>query len=216
MTTKPCIKCGAVDRNKRGDCRPCSRAAVIKWQVANSEKEKLRAAKWRKNNIEKARAATANWQKAHPEKARAATAIWMKANPERIRATAAEWRKANPNAAAIWRKSHHEKVRATAANWIKNHPERRRIYGLNRRAREQSNGSRLSPDLAKTLYKRQKGKCICCKEPLGKDFHLDHIMPLALGGKNEDWNMQLLTARCNLQKQAKHPVKYMQERGFLI
>jgi len=28
--------------------------------------------------------------------------------------------------------------------------------------------------------------------------------------------MQLLNAICNLQKHAKHPVDFMQERGFLL
>jgi len=41
-------------------------------------------------------------------------------------------------------------------------------------------------------------------------------MPLALGGKNEDWNIQLLRAECNSRKGAKHPIVYMQEKGFLL
>ena len=38
----------------------------------------------------------------------------------------------------------------------------------------------------------------------------------ALGGLNADSNMQLLRAECNLQKSAKHPVDFMQSRGFLL
>ena len=41
-------------------------------------------------------------------------------------------------------------------------------------------------------------------------------MPIALGGKNVDDNVQLLCAACNLSKQAKHPVDFMQQRGFLL
>lgn len=55
-----------------------------------------------------------------------------------------------------------------------------------------------------------------CGKPLGDAYHLDHVMPLALGGSNTDDNMQLLRDRCNLQKHAKHPVDFMQERGFLL
>jgi len=36
------------------------------------------------------------------------------------------------------------------------------------------------------------------------------------GGSNTDDNMQLLRKLCNLQKHAKHPVDFMQERGFLL
>lgn len=41
-------------------------------------------------------------------------------------------------------------------------------------------------------------------------------MPLALGGANEDWNIQLLRQRCNNQKKAKHPVDFMQSKGYLL
>jgi len=51
---------------------------------------------------------------------------------------------------------------------------------------------------------------------LGNNFNLDHIIPLSLGGRNEDCNIQLLRASCNFRKGAKHPIVYMQERGFLL
>ena len=41
-------------------------------------------------------------------------------------------------------------------------------------------------------------------------------MPLALGGLNEDSNMQLLTARCNLQKSAAHPDEYMSRKTSFV
>lgn len=56
----------------------------------------------------------------------------------------------------------------------------------------------------------------CCGLPLGDNYHIDHIMPLALGGSNTDDNIQLLRQRCNNQKCAKHPVDFMQSRGFLL
>lgn len=71
-------------------------------------------------------------------------------------------------------------------------------------------------DIAERLFKLQRGKCACCKQPLGDDYHMDHIMPLSLGGSNTDDNIQLLRAKCNQQKSAKHPVDFMQQRGFLI
>lgn len=86
----------------------------------------------------------------------------------------------------------------------------------NRRARKLSVGGKLTLDLSSKLFKLQKGKCACCKKPLGSNYHMDHIMPLALGGSNTDDNIQLLRARCNLQKQAKHPVDFMRQRGYLL
>lgn len=99
--------------------------------------------------------------------------------------------------------------------WFSENPEARRIYNRNRRAINRATG-KLSTSLAAKLFKLQRGKCACCGEPLGADYHLDHIMPLALGGSNTDDNAQLLRARCNLQKNAMHPVEFMRQRGFLL
>jgi 5-methylcytosine-specific restriction endonuclease McrA len=53
-------------------------------------------------------------------------------------------------------------------------------------------------------------------QPLGDNYHLDHITPITLGGSNTDDNMQLLRQRCNNQKYNKHPIDFMQSRGFLL
>jgi len=61
-----------------------------------------------------------------------------------------------------------------------------------------------------------------CERCGGKEFKEDgsckscRIVPLALGGQNEDRNIQLLRAECNNKKNAKHPVEYMRSKGFLL
>lgn len=152
-----------------------------------------------------ANAASTAWRAANPETARAATNAWRAANPDRNKAEKAAYKAAN-----------HEKVKAYAAAWAETNPEAIRINNHNRRARKRANGGTLSRGLSAKLFKLQKGKCPCCGLPLGNNYHLDHRMPLALGGSNDDGNMQLLRQRCNNQKWAKHPVDFMQERGFLL
>lgn len=133
---------------------------------------------------------TKKWHLENPEKARIARAARYAKNPEKVNIRNKKWNLANP-----------------ASKRIQNH---------NRRARVNRKNVRLSKGIIEKLYKLQRGKCACCGKPLGDNYHLDHIMPLALGGENEDLNMQLLTKLCNLQKSAKHPTKFMQERGFLL
>jgi 5-methylcytosine-specific restriction endonuclease McrA len=41
-------------------------------------------------------------------------------------------------------------------------------------------------------------------------------MPLALGGGHVPRNLQLLCPRCNVAKQAKHPLDYMRQIGRLL
>lgn len=186
----PCIKCGATERDKRGKCKACLKVRTTAWRAANPEKERARRAAWRAANPEKAKAATDAWRDANPDKQKASRAAWRESNSEKLKADIAAWRKANSEAG--------------------------KIHKQNRRARKKASGGNLSHSLPAKLFKLQKGLCPCCKQPLGKNYHLDHITPLALGGANEDWNMQLLRKICNLQKHAKHPVDFMQSRGFLL
>lgn len=115
-----------------------------------------------------------------------------------------------------YRDTHKEKMSEIARNFRINNPNYSRITYHNRDKRIKENGGKLSKDLSEKLYILQKGICPCCNEVLGKYFHLDHIMPIALGGKNEDWNIQLLHQKCNNKKYAKHPIDFMQSLGFLL
>lgn len=112
--------------------------------------------------------------------------------------------------------SHREKILEYGKRWTKENPEKVRAKVLNRLARRRSSEGRLSSGIAIKLYRLQRGKCACCGKPLGNDYQLDHIMPLALGGSNTDSNVQLLRSLCNLQKSAKHPNDFMRQRGFLL
>lgn len=130
---------------------------------------------------------------------------WRSVNKERCYEYRKKWAAENP-----------EKAKHSVYKWQKNNPDACRRIVQNRRARERANGGVLSPGLVERLFKLQKGKCACCGLPLGTNYHMDHIMPIALGGPNTDDNIQLLRARCNIQKRAKHPVDFMQQRGFLL
>ena len=218
---KHCKRCGTeTERNGNGKCKPCARARAVAWRAANPEKAKAKDAAWSAANAEKVRARVAAWAAANPEKVRARKAAWAAANPEKGWARAAAWRAANPEKAkaqaVAWAAANHEKKRAKDAAWRAANPDKGRVYAHNRRARKKANGGQLSPDITDKLLKLQKGKCACCKQRLGKDYHLDHIVPLALGGAHADENMQLLRDVCNLKKGAKHPVDFMQQRGFLL
>lgn len=132
------------------------------------------------------------------------SALRREKNPEITRASNAKKRANNPEA-----------ERARCREWFAKNPDKRAIYQHNRQAKIAKLG-KLSSNLAPKLYKTQKGKCVCCQQELGDDYHLDHIMPLALGGLNIDSNMQLLKATCNMQKHTKHPIDFMQSKGFLL
>ena len=235
-TARFCPKCQTeTDRYVTGACKACATARSADWRAANPEKHKVNVASWTKANPDKVKASKeayraanhnklrvrdAAYRAANLEKIKAYGAAYRAANPEKEKARHAAWEKANPDKVKMktlaWHTANPDKARASSTAWKKANPKAGRIHDQNRNARKRENGGVLSKDLSAKLFKLQKGKCACCKQPLGENYHLDHVMPIALGGPNVDSNMQLLRQRCNNQKHAKHPVQFMQERGFLL
>lgn len=185
---KVCRKCGTEFSMKT--CPACQKIRNAAWNAKNKERKKELFARWYVEHKEEQVKKAMKWNAEHPEKSKAAIKRWNKEHIEVKREHGRRWQAANP--------------------------EKKRITVQNRRARIRNRGGKLSKDLVAKLFALQKGKCPCCGLPLGKDFHLDHKMPLVLGGAHEDANMQLLRKECNYKKFTKHPIDYMQEKGFLL
>ena len=85
-----------------------------------------------------------------------------------------------------------------------------------RRARKK--GATLTSDIPTVvdLLAYQSGKCANCGKKPRESVHVDHIMPLALGGKHESANLQALCQSCNQRKHAKHPFVFANEEGRLL
>lgn len=160
------------------------------------------------------------WRQANPDKTKEYKRKYREASAEKIKEYQDKWRAENKEkkaaSTAAWERANKEKVMATRAAWAASNKHLRRVYNRNRRDRKRHAGGTLSRGLVDRLLKLQRGRCACCSKPLGNNFHMDHIMPIALGGANEDWNIQLLKATCNMQKKDKHPADFMRKRGLLI
>ena len=215
-----CKKCGAAEKHPSGACKACARVSGAAWREANKDQKKATALAWNLANKDRKKATDAAWYAANAETKNAKVAARRAANPERHKACNAAYSEKNQKEIAsrnaVWRSENPERVRAWSAKWAKANPDSARLRRQARRAREANSGGKLTKGLTDKLFTLQKGTCPCCNQPLGNDYHLDHIMPLALGGLNVDGNIQLLRAICNQQKHAAHPVDFMQSRGFLI
>jgi 5-methylcytosine-specific restriction endonuclease McrA len=95
----------------------------------------------------------------------------------------------------------------------KANPDKVREFRQNRNGKKLG---RLPRGTIPKLHKLQRGMCAICRCKLDKSYHVDHIQPIARGGAHAPDNVQLLCPPCNVRKGAKDPIRYMQERGFLL
>ena len=95
----------------------------------------------------------------------------------------------------------------------KNNPHKVREFTLRRKGRKLC---ALPRGTVALIGKLQQWRCSVCRCDIRKKFHVDHVMPLARGGQHEPMNLQLLCPTCNVRKSAKDPIRFMQERGFLL
>lgn len=132
-------------------------------------------------------------------------AKWVKENPESRRKNARKWYVANS-----------ERAIQTSLNWAKNNREKARTRYRNRLARKKGAAGSHTTGQILELLELQNWKCVghgCCISIRDKR-HIDHIMPLVLGGSNYIWNLQGLCPTCNCRKHGKHPIVWAQENGI--
>lgn len=135
-----------------------------------------------------------------------------------------EYRKANTvKISEYWReyyKENTEKISGRGREYRQENAEKCAAKGRSRRARKRNaDGCNTASDI-RMILEGQRGLCANCKTKLfksgAKKYHVDHIIPLALGGSNWPSNLQCLCPPCNLSKGAKHPDEWAAQNGRLI
>lgn len=109
-----------------------------------------------------------------------------------------------------------EVFRQRSREYNKNNKEKIAAHSRNREARKRGNGGSHSGADILDILRMQKEKCAYCRVKLGKKYHVDHIVPLKLGGANDRRNLQILCQPCNQAKSARDPISFMQMKGMLL
>jgi 5-methylcytosine-specific restriction endonuclease McrA len=209
---KTCSKCGelkprdAFGRNRklksglRSWCKACERAR----DAANREHDRETDRAWRQANPEKSREYSRRWKTKNPEKVKEMNAANYATDLDYSRNRSKSWRERNQEYS---RESHRDYMR----QYRKEHPDKVRASMASIRAkRAKAPGSYTDEDI-EAIRVAQDNRCYICRRKLTK-YHIDHFIPLALGGSNDPGNMRLACPKCNLSKSAKHP----HELGILI
>lgn len=116
-------------------------------------------------------------------------------------------------AAKRWYHANKEQAQAILIRWKKANPERAKALSRagteRRRARKANNGGTFTIADIEVLHDKQNGKCAAC--PSTENLEIDHVMPVALGGSSDPFNLQLLCLPCNRSKGMKHPDDWRRE-----
>lgn len=118
-------------------------------------------------------------------------------------------------------KSYYEKDRQRGIDWAfasrKRRPEHyrelARCQSIARRALIKGGATSLE---TRAWKRAQKKVCHWCAKRCAKDFHIDHIMPLARGGRHELHNLCIACPDCNHRKHARDPIEWAQMIGKLL
>lgn len=131
-------------------------------------------------------------------KGRAASAAqmrrWTKNNPAKNAAFQRRWKKNNPTAA-----------KAIAKRERAKHADAYRLYGrVNAAKRRRAPGSYTPADV-KRQYDAQRGKCYYCRNAVGDQYHVDHVIPVTRGGTHDPSNLVIACPSCNRHKNDRMP-----------
>lgn len=237
--TKRCSKCGEIKpesefakgrHNKDGLqcwCRSCNTENKRKHREEHPEAAAEYRRRYREANREAIAESQRRHREKHPEVVLESKRKYREANREAILEGQRRYREANREALAEKerrrRKEHPEISKEIQRKYRKEHPVARAEYQRKyreahreyyaawmrcRRAREAGNGGYYPMEHMEITWKVFGKECAYCGDTIGP-FHLDHFVPIALGGPTTIENMVVTCARCNISKSAKPPQDWL-------
>lgn len=174
---RPCIECGLTLAVAEFSAYP-----YITRQGKPSVRYDSRCRPCSRERIQRRRA-----DPAKREQDRAASLDWKRANRDAVAALIRDKRKTDPSfraSKAAYQRARKARMRAGLGRG-RNEPEILAIYAEAKAA------------------EAKLAACVECDDPLEMTMHVDHIVPLARGGKHVLANLRIVSARENLQKGAR-------------
>jgi 5-methylcytosine-specific restriction endonuclease McrA len=155
---------------------------------------------------------TQEWAVANRQRSREIKDSYVQRNPERNRESKTRYYRTEHGRAKnkAWKSEHREQINARNRELFaaKHEPMLARLE--RRGAREAQSEGRFTKRDKQRLFAEQGGKCAGCGSDLAGVYHVDHILPLVLGGTHWPENRQILCPTCNHQKGTKTPEEWDQ------
>jgi hypothetical protein len=226
FTGKPCPHGHICERHIDGHCIECARIKnkkrkydKVKRSTINKAWREKRTPEYKERQAKKMR----EWRMANKERVKQ----WVEKNKEKIKQKSKAWRAANPDKVKKYKTieyiNNKNKRIAKVNEWQASNQDRVKSYRTNHKAmRRKAVGKHTAKEI-KDLMNRQGNKCAECKcnisikkTPKIAHAHLDHIVPISIGGSNLIKNLQYLCLGCNLSKGALDPLEWAKRNNRLL
>lgn len=225
VVTAECRRCGAVDwayRPRGRECRTCRRRRYHAPDKIERNRRQARESMARSRSADPERHREANrrsYAKHNKQRSTRARAYYQE-NKDRAQSWGRDRHDRNRdarNAARRRRYREHDEARAArerraadkgrvrdaARRWRLANPEKQRAADRNKRARRlRAEGRGVTAADVRAIYEAQHGQCRWCDCELHENFHVDHVVPLARGGRHEPENACVACPTCNCRKGA--------------
>ena len=151
------------------------------------------------------RATCKAWYQANKEEKAAYNKAYNETHKEEKSVNCKAWYQANREEKGAYNKAysetHKEEISVQNKVYYETHKEESNARCVKRKALKiQAILPTTDDELMKNLYKLRK----FMTEEYGEQYHVDHIIPLSIGGAHHQDNMRVITAKENLEKKDKY------------
>jgi hypothetical protein len=179
------------------------KAADKAYRELNRERIAAKKKAWRERNRERRAATDKAWRERNRERRAATDKAWRERNRERMATTVKAWAERNRERIAAtnkaWAERNRERKATTVKAWAERNPERVVENNRRRRCRVRNSSIHLTANENQQLLILERTRQELQRET-GREYHIDHILPIAHGGIHHPINLRILDGEENLSK----------------
>lgn len=169
------------------------------------------------DSLERKRARMRLWREQHPQEAKERNRKTFAKHREKILAQQRAYWENNKELIKERRRGRRDRIRVQKAKYVSKNLDKYAAYAARRRALKRGSGGRYTPEDVAEILAKQRSCCAYCRLKIrGRNYNVDHIVPLIMGGRNDKANIQVTCVECNLRKGDKDPIVFSKELGLLL